>query len=155
MLAIEATEKQCRVCKEVYPLEYFHRKSSGKGGRDTICPACKAAYEHERQKEKRESSKIGGMVGSYSPENPWHDVACACLMCAADDWHVVQRTGHYKRVKNHSEHRRQEILLQCYPDAMHELLTFFWSDWFECLCDLAGFDPEWMRKQLEVPKLLV
>ena len=144
LTTIEAEiEQRCRVCGEYYPLSHFHAKRDGKYGKATICKDCHRAQASQRYtNEKRERTGINRMMCSYSPEDPWHDLACCVIAQAAEDLKAVKRKGHYKLA---------DCALGQFNTPMDELMTFFKSAWFETLCDLAGHNPEVLRKRILEP----
>ena len=121
---IEATEKQCRVCSEVLPLSSFAMRNKETGRRDNKCKACRTAAERERSRQRREDNEP---MGSFSPPDPWAYLAMAVIKQAALDYRRAKRRG-----------------------VTAPLVSFFRSEWCECLCDLAGYSPERVRERMGV-----
>ena len=118
-------EKQCRICGEVYPLVNFNLRDKRTGRRDNTCKACRTDLERERMQKRRAEGYVSpDTVGPFSPADPWGYLARAVVRQAIVD---------YRKANN-----------------KHSYLRFFASDWFECLCDLAGCNPVAVRERLHV-----
>lgn len=61
-------EKPCSRCKEVKPLNQFHRVSANKDGRDYVCAAC---INSQRHKKKTPPVPASGVSSSRKED---HDV---------------------------------------------------------------------------------
>lgn len=48
------TEKECRACGEVKPLEAFHRNPYGRGGRETQCAECRSKAQRAARDRNRD-----------------------------------------------------------------------------------------------------
>lgn len=85
--------KQCTVCKELKPLEAFHRNRSKKDGRDCRCSACKNAkgrsYYHADPVRKE---KIIASVKAYQA-GPGRELANA-TKSAYHTRHAKKRRAH-------------------------------------------------------------
>ena len=44
----ETATKKCTKCKELKPLEYFHRNKNNKDGRMHVCSSCRSIYKKNR-----------------------------------------------------------------------------------------------------------
>lgn len=60
--------KHCRVCKEIKNLEDFHRRSSSKDGRQSICRICNNAKATQWQKDNPERYEANWRRNKRTPE---------------------------------------------------------------------------------------
>jgi len=50
------TEKQCRICEKILPIEQFHKKDKRNNSTETYCKTCRKYYGHERVLQKYKMS---------------------------------------------------------------------------------------------------
>ena len=60
--------KLCKTCNRSLPLDAFHKKKTGKQGRNSKCKECKSGYDHIRH--ERDSERLTKLACIRQKENP-------------------------------------------------------------------------------------
>ncbi len=62
------SDKKCRRCQEVKPLEQFHADPCGAGGKASRCKSCKREYYTQPNVRERNKLRMRGVAAAYTDE---------------------------------------------------------------------------------------